>query len=155
MKNTYGDIFHKPMVIKQKENDVMTQIIKEIQKYAVKHYEKIKSVNTVKSKAVEKERIIRLRSQQSIKSARNSVSSSLNKSELEKKKSVISFEDDVVCKKVETVKENTFENEEIDELRELDTIKIKRFSLIMPHLYMKTSFQLLKNIISMFISLIV
>ena len=32
MKNTYGDIFHKPTIIKQKENEVLTKIIKDINK---------------------------------------------------------------------------------------------------------------------------
>jgi len=34
MKITYGDIFHKPIIIKQKENEVLKKVILEINSYA-------------------------------------------------------------------------------------------------------------------------
>jgi len=81
MKKTYGDIFHKPTIIKQKENDVMKKIILEIKEYTKKN-----SFKLLKS---------------------------------------------------ETNQNHLFKESDI-----------QRFSYIMPYLYMKTSFQLISNVLS-------
>lgn len=83
MKKTYGDIFHKPIIIKHKEDEIMKKIIVEINDFENKNSNQHLNYGTLPDQVVEPYK----------------------------------------C-------------------------KIKRFSYNIPYLYMKTSFQLISNVLS-------